>query len=103
MGAPQLSACGTSVYPGERVPWGAMARGWESKSVESQQADAGTARPAPSPELSPVERERLQQRRTLELALAQTQAELGAACRAAHRDLLQQRLKAIQEAIAGLS
>ena len=86
----------------ERVPWGAMARGWESKAVESQQADAlagGTV----GPELSAADKDRLQRRRTLELALAQTQAELGAACRAAHRDLLHQRLKAIREAIEALS
>lgn len=79
-----------------------MARGWESKAVESQQADADRVRPR-EPELSEEARARLQQRRTLELALAQTQAELGAACRAAHRDMLQQRLKAIRDAINGLS
>jgi hypothetical protein len=56
-----------------------------------------------APALSDEERIRLQQRRTLELALAQTQAELGAACRAAHRDMLQQRLAAIREALAALS
>jgi hypothetical protein len=79
-----------------------MARGWESKAVESQQADADRARPL-APELTDDERARLQQRRTLELALAQTQAELGAACRAAHRDMLQQRLAAIRSALAALS
>jgi hypothetical protein len=55
------------------------------------------------PPLTDEARQRLQQRRTLELALAQTQAELGAACRAAHRDMLQQRLVAIREAIEALS
>jgi hypothetical protein len=79
-----------------------MARGWESKAVESQQADANRPR-AIEPPLSDDARQRLQQRRTLELALAQTQAELGAACRAAHRDMLQQRLVAIREAIEALS
>jgi hypothetical protein len=79
-----------------------MARGWESKAVESQQDDAERRRPA-APELSDEARARLQQRRTLELALAQTQAELGAACRAPHRDMLQQRLKAIREAIDALA
>ena len=80
-----------------------MARGWESKAVESQQEDADR-RPGPSePVLSDEARARLQQRRTLELALAQTQAELGAACRAAHRDMLQQRLKAIRDAIEALA
>jgi hypothetical protein len=79
-----------------------MARGWESKAVESQQADADrAARLAPA--LSDEARARVQERRTLELALAQTQAELGAACRAAHRDMLQQRLEAIREAIDALS
>ena len=79
-----------------------MARGWESKAVESQQADADWPR-STEPPLSDEARQRLQQRRTLELALAQTQAELGAACRAAHRDMLQQRLVAIREAIEALS
>jgi hypothetical protein len=78
-----------------------MARGWESKAVESQQADADRQRPL-APPLSDDARRRLEQRRTLELALAQTQAELGAACRAAHRDMLQQRLTAIREAIDAL-
>lgn len=81
----------------------AMARGWESKAVESQQADAARARPD-RPELTPAERDRrLQERQSLELALAQTQAELMAACRAAHRDMLQQRLTAIRQALAALS
>lgn len=80
----------------------AMARGWESKAVESQQADATRARPN-RPELTPAERDRLQERRSLELALAQTQAELMAACRAAHRDMLQQRLNAIRQALDALS
>ena len=78
-----------------------MARGWESKAVESQQDDAERARQL-APALTDEERARLQQRRTLELALAQTQAELSAACRAAHRDMLQQRLTAIREALAAL-
>lgn len=80
----------------------AMARGWESKAVESQQADAAQVA-HDRPELTPAERDRLQQRRSLELALAQTQAELIAACRAAHRDMLQQRLEAIREALDALS
>jgi hypothetical protein len=79
-----------------------MARGWESKAVESQQDDADRAKRL-APALSDEERVELQQRRTLELALAQTQAELGAACRAAHRDMLQKRLAAIREALAALS
>jgi hypothetical protein len=79
-----------------------MARGWESKAVESQQDDADRERHL-KPALTEDERARLQQRRTLELALAQTQAELGAACRAAHRDMLQERLAAIRSQLEALS
>jgi hypothetical protein len=64
-------------------------------------AGAGGGRPA-APPLSDEARQQLQQRRTLELALAQTQAELAVACRAAHRDMLQQRLAAIRDALAAL-
>ena len=81
---------------------GPMARGWESKAVESQQDDADRERRL-KPELTEGERARLQQRCSFELALAQTQAELGAACRAAHRDMLQQRLAAIRSQLEALS
>jgi len=79
-----------------------MARGWESKSVEAQQDEAARDRRS-QPELTTDERDRLQQRRTLELALAQTQAELIAACRAAHRSMLDERLKAIRSALDALA
>ncbi len=79
-----------------------MARGWESKSVESQQDDARGGRTL-KPERSPAERDRLDQRRGLELALAQTEAERAVASRAAHRDMLDQRLQAIRDAIAKLA
>jgi hypothetical protein len=85
-----------------RVPWETMARGWESKSIESQQEDAAGAK-VRGPELTAVERDTLQKRRSLELALAQTQAELIAACRPAHRDMLQGRLAAIRQALDELS
>jgi hypothetical protein len=78
-----------------------MARGFDSKFVESQQDDArrGTsAKPARSPE----ERARLDRRRTLELALARTQAELQAACHAAHRDMLRLKLEALQAELGTL-
>ena len=52
-----------------------MARGWESKSIVSQQEDAAGAK-ARGPELTAAERDTLQKRRSLELALAQSQAEL---------------------------
>ena len=78
---------------------GEMARGWESKSIESQQADAEGAKSLP-PELTPAEREALEARRGLELARARTEAELAAASQPAHRTMLDQRLQAIRDALA---
>jgi hypothetical protein len=78
-----------------------MARGWESKSVESQQQDA-RANQAPRRDLTPAERERLERLRTLELAVARTQAELIAACHPAHRDMLRLRLEALQAELGTL-
>ena len=72
-----------------------MARGWESKSVESQQDDA-RANSQLRRELTPDERTQVERRRTLELAMARTQAELLAACHPAHRDMLRLRLEALQ-------
>ena len=78
-----------------------MARGFESKSVESQQEESQrtkTLRPAMTAE----EKEREARRQGLELALAQTQAELGAACQPAHREMLKLRLDAIRAQIEDL-
>ena len=79
-----------------------MARGWESKAVESQQDEA--IRPtARKPPRSPEEVERDDRRATLEMVLVQTQAEMGAACRPAHREMLRLRLAAIEAELASLS
>ena len=78
-----------------------MARGFESKSVESQQEDA-QRRKTFQPELSSEEQQRAARRAGLELAMAQTQAEIVAACRPAHREMLKLRLEAIQAQIQGL-
>lgn len=78
-----------------------MARGWESKSIESQQDDAGRKPPA-GPELTPEQRQRAADRAGLELALARTQAEMNGACRPAHREMLKLRLDAIRARLEGL-
>lgn len=78
-----------------------MARGWESKAIESQQ-DEADRKPANKPELTPEQRARMQQKAGLELALAETQAQMVAACRPAHREMLQLRLSAIQDQLKGL-
>ena len=78
-----------------------MARGFESKSVESQQEEAQRSKSV-RPALTPEEQARQSRKTGLELALAQTQAEMGAACRPAHREMLKMRLQAIREEIEGL-
>lgn len=79
-----------------------MARGWESKAIESQQDDAAQ-KVVGGQDLTPEQRERAARRGGLELALAQTQAEIGAACRPAHREMLRLRLDAIQAQLGDLS
>lgn len=78
-----------------------MARGFESKSVESQQEEAQRAKTL-APPMSADEQARAARRQGLELALAQTQAEMSAACRPAHREMLKLRLAAIQAQIEDL-
>jgi hypothetical protein len=78
-----------------------MARGWESKSVESQQDDAGR-KTSDKPPLTAEQRAQFQRKAGLELALAETQAQLMAACRPAHREMLQLRLAAIQAELKDL-
>jgi hypothetical protein len=79
-----------------------MARGWESKAIESQQDEAERRR-SQKPARSAEQVERDSRRGTLELALAQTQAEMVAACRPAHREMLSLRLAAIREELASLA
>jgi hypothetical protein len=78
-----------------------MARGFESKSVESQQEEAQRARTI-RPALSPEDQVRQTRKSGLELALAQTQSEMSAACRPAHREMLKLKLEAIQAKIRDL-
>jgi hypothetical protein len=78
-----------------------MARGWESKAVESQQDDA-LATTAKRRELTPTERDRQERRTGLELALARAQAELQAACQPTHRDMLRLKMEALRARLAEL-
>lgn len=78
-----------------------MARGFESKSVESQQEEAQRGK-SMRPALSAEEQVRQSRKAGLELALAQTQAEMTAACKPAHREMLKLKLEAIQSQIQDL-
>ena len=78
-----------------------MARGFESKSVESQQEEAQRAKSI-KPALSAEQQARQSRKAGLELALANTQAELTVACKPAHKEMLRLKLEAIQAQIRDL-
>lgn len=61
-----------------------MARGWESKSVEAQQDEAASRRPA-RPALSGADAARQAQAETIKLALTEKRSQLQLACSPAHR------------------
>ena len=79
-----------------------MARGWESKGVESQQADAGR-RPAGGPAVSADEQLRRDQAEALRLALARVRDQLAGAARPDHRAMLEQAAAALEARIASLT
>lgn len=86
-----------------RWPWypDGVARGWESKAIESQQADrepSGRRGPA----LSADALARQQRAKSVALALADASAQLQAACRPVHRDALQQRVTALRALLTDL-
>jgi hypothetical protein len=76
-----------------------MARGFESKDVEYQQAESQRPRSRAVP-LTPEQRETVESRRTLELALARAQADLSTATASSHRRMLEQAIEALRERLA---
>ncbi|MBZ5572806.1 MAG: hypothetical protein LAO09_13125 [Acidobacteriia bacterium] len=66
-----------------------MARGWESKSVEEQQAEAATLRDRTKPRLTPVQAARQRQKEGLVLSRKHLLQQLEAAQNPRHRELLQ--------------
>jgi hypothetical protein len=73
-----------------------MARGFESKDVEFQQAEAERAK-THGRALSADEREADARRRTLQLSLARARADLSAARSPAHRQMLEQAIAALED------
>ena len=82
-----------------------MARGFESKDIEFQQAEAERTRAAAArtPALTPQERAAGVQRKTVELALARKRAELIAARSDAHRRMLAAAIEALEQELTRLS
>ncbi len=77
-----------------------MARGWESKSIETQQEEAARAKGRGGRIPTVEEREAASARRTLELARAKVAADLGRATTGAHREMLQRTLEDLDHLIA---
>ena len=71
-----------------------MARGWESKSIESQQEDR--SRPVPREAAEPVDPRVAAARRTVELSLTRAEADLAASTSPAHRAMLEQAIAALR-------
>ena len=80
-----------------------MARGWESKSVESQQEESvRESGRRDFQQLSPGERARRERLASLELSRARTLDQLERATGAAHRAMLKRTLLALERDIAGV-
>ena len=72
-----------------------MARGFESKDVEFQQAEAARAKRLRRT-LSPEEREQAAHRLTLQLALTRARGDLAAATSPVHQRMLKQAIRALE-------
>jgi hypothetical protein len=72
-----------------------MARGFESKDVEFQQAEAARDRTS-RPPLTTDEREARTRRQTLELSLARARSELASARSDAHRRMLERAIASLE-------
>jgi hypothetical protein len=78
-----------------------MARGFESKMVEFNQEEAARGRAKAEP-LSAEEQARLARRATLELARRRAVTDLAQATRPAHKSMLEQAIKALDDQLATL-
>jgi len=78
-----------------------MARGFESKDVEFQQAEAERVKKL-GRALTPEEREAQSKRQTIVLALARARADLTAARTSAHQRMLADAIAALERQLAAL-
>jgi hypothetical protein len=78
-----------------------MARGWESKNVEDQQADAARSRPVGPPKTA-EQLERESRIASLQLSRARTLNDLQTACNPQHRALLERTLAHLDEELQRL-
>jgi hypothetical protein len=76
-----------------------MARGWESKAIESQQESAADRRHR-APPISAADAARQAERNTLMLARTRVMADLQLACMPAHRAMLEQAMADLDRRLA---
>lgn len=80
---------------GERL----VARGWESKAIESQQEAAAASRSVGTPSAKPNDPGRRAAHATLMLARTRALADLQSACAPAHRAMLEQAIAELDQRI----
>ncbi len=83
-----------------------MARGWESKEVESQIESAAEARRAAATapaELSPEQKARVRELESLQMSRIRVAADLGNAKHPQHRSMLEAALRHLDDKIAALT
>jgi hypothetical protein len=78
-----------------------MARGWESKAIEAQQADAAAGRSL-GPPRSAEDADRQSRRAILMLARTRAFADLQTACAAPHRAMLEQAIAELDRQLAAI-
>lgn len=79
-----------------------MARGWESKSVEAQQAEAAEGSSELKPRLTPLEVDQLHRLQGLQLSRQRVLHQLEAVQDPRHRDLLRSALAELDRRIQAL-
>jgi len=77
-----------------------MARGWESKSVEQQQAEMADPRKPARPPLSPGQQERDRKRQGLALSRKRLVQQLEAATNPRHRQMLAQSIAEVDRQLS---
>jgi len=79
-----------------------MARGWESKSVEAQQAEANDKSAKSGPPMSPEEAARWREKESLRLSRQRVLQQLEASQNSRHRRMLQDSLTDLEEKLSRL-
>jgi len=80
-----------------------MARGWESKSVEEQQALAAEEKKSVHPRLTAEQAARQREKQSLELSRQRVLQQLQAACNPRHRQMLEGALADLEKKLLAFS